>query len=289
MVSSLLLGLALSGNSIEKDLVYRVVGGDQVKADFYAPELRNPDGDPFVLVVHGGGWTGGKKEDMSMVCEALAKVGIASATVQYRLAPTNKYPAQLDDVQAAVRFFRGNRAKMGIRTEKIGAIGASAGGHLSLLLGFTDTRDLESKDFQGESSRVQYVVNLFGPTDLRFDFDRTIASILSMQVTGKPYDAEGAMTKSFSPIFYVDAKSAEVFTIHGEKDTLVPPKQAQRLDDALKAAKIPHTLRMIPGMGHEYNLGIPEMEKASNEAIKFLVDRLQMTKMTEVSELAATR
>lgn len=289
MLSTLLLGLALSGPKIEKDLVYRVVGGDQIKADFYAPELRNPDGDPFVLVVHGGGWTGGKKEDMAMVCDALAKVGIASATVQYRLAPTNKYPAQLDDVQAAVRFFRSNSAKMGLSTTKMGAIGASAGGHLSLLLGFTDTRDLESKDFQSESSRVQFVVNLFGPTDLRYDFDKMIASVLSMQVTGKPYDPVGEMTKSFSPIHYVDSKSAEVFTIHGEKDTLVPPMQAKRLDEALKAAKIPHTLRMIPGMGHEYNLQIPEMQKASDDAIKFLVERLQSTKLVKVPSITATQ
>lgn len=275
MISTLLLGLAISLDTVQTDLVYRVVEGVQVKADFYSPAIRNPKGDPFVLVVHGGGWTGGKKEDMAQICVELAKVGISSATVQYRLAPTHKYPAQLDDVQAAVRFFRANKEKFGLKTEKMGAIGASAGGHLSLLLGFTDTRELESKDFASESSRIQYVVNLFGPTDLRYDFDKTIAGFLSMQVTGKQYDPMSKDTASFSPINFIDKKSAEVFTIHGEKDTLVPVMQAKRLDESLKKSEVKHEMRLIPGMGHEVNLQIPEMVKAVEDAMKFLSESLK--------------
>lgn len=277
MISTLLLGLAISLDTVQTDLVYRVVEGVQVKADFYSPAIRNPKGDSFVLVVHGGGWTGGKKEDMAQICVELAKVGISSATVQYRLAPTHKYPAQLDDVQAAVRFFRANKEKFGLKTEKMGAIGASAGGHLSLLLGFTDTRELESKDFAGESSRIQYVVNLFGPTDLRYDFDKTIAGFLSMQVTGKQYDPMSKDTASFSPISFIDKKSAEVFTIHGEKDTLVPVMQAKRLDESLKKFEVKHEMRLIPGMGHEVNLQIPEMVKAIEDAMKFLSESLKDT------------
>lgn len=275
MNTLILLGLAASMNTVQKDVVYRVVEGVQVKADIYSPPIRNPKGDPFVLVVHGGGWTGGKKEDMAAICVALADAGVSSATVQYRLAPTHKYPAQLDDVQTAVRFFRENKDKFGIRTEKMAAMGASAGGHLSLLLGFTDTRDLESKDFAGQSSRVQYVMNLFGPTDLRYDFDRTIAGFLSLQVTGKQYDPMGKDTASFSPISFIDGKSAEVFTVHGDQDTLVPVMQAKRLDEALGKAGVKHTMRIIPGMGHEVNLSLPEMKTAMEDSVKFLVDRLK--------------
>jgi acetyl esterase/lipase len=274
MVSTFLIGLAVAGSASELDIIYRVVDGVQVKADFYAPAIRNPKGDPFAVVVHGGGWTGGKKEDMAMICEGLAKVGIASATVQYRLAPTHKYPAQLDDVQAAVRFFRSESKKFNLSATKMGAVGASAGGHLSLLLGFSDTRDAGTKDYPDVSSRVQYVFNIFGPTDFRFDFDRAVAGFVSMQVTGKPYQPEGDIAKQFSPISYIDSKAAEVFTLHGEADQLVPVKQAKRLDEALKAVSIPHTMRLIPGMKHEVNLEIPECKAAVDEAVKFLLDRL---------------
>ncbi len=277
MFSTLVCALAISGDGSEKDIVYSVVGGAQVKADFYAPELRNPKGDPFVLVIHGGGWTGGKREDMVAICEQLAKVGIASATVSYRLAPQSKYPAQLDDVATAVRFFRSNKAKYGIRTDKIAAAGASAGGHLSLLLGFKDTKGQKLTEYPDESSKVQYVFNLFGPTDLRFDFDKAVAGFVSLQVTGQQYDPNGETTKSFSPINYIDSTSAEVFTIHGEADPLVPVMQAKRLDEALKLAHVKHTMRLIPGMKHEVNMEIPEMKKAVDEALAFLVDRLSVS------------
>jgi len=277
MFSTLVCGLAMSIGGSEKDIVYSVVGGAQIKADFYAPELRNAKGDPFVLVVHGGAWTGGKREDMAAICLELAKVGIASATVSYRLAPQSKYPAQLDDVQTAVRFFRSNRAKYGIRTEKIGAAGASAGGHLSLLLGFTDTKGKKLTEYADESSKVQYVFNLFGPTDLRYDFDKMVAGFLSMQVTGVQYDPLSESTKNFSPVSFVGADAAEVFTIHGEKDELVPVMQAKRLDETMKKAGAKHTMRLIPGMRHEVNLEIPEMKKAIEEALGFLSDRLKVS------------
>jgi acetyl esterase/lipase len=274
MFSTLVCGLAMSLGGSEKDVVYSVVGGAQIKADFYAPELRNAKGDPFVLVVHGGGWTGGKKEDMSVICEELAKRGIASATVSYRLAPQSKYPAQLDDVQTAVRYFRANKTKYGIRTEKMAAAGASAGGHLSLMLGFKDTKGQKLAEYPNESSKVQYVLNLFGPTDLKYDFDKTVASLVALQVTGVQYDPNGESTKNFSPVTYIDGSSAEVFTIHGQADPLVPVMQAKRLDEVLAKAGVKHTMRLIPGMKHEVNMEIPEMAKAVDEAFAFLVDRL---------------
>lgn len=277
MFAALVYGLAFTASAIDKDIVYRNIGGNQVMADFYTPELRNPKGDPFVLVVHGGAWTGGKRQEMAILCEALAKAGIASATIDYRLAPQSRWPAQIDDCQAAVRFFRANATKYGLNTAKVAAAGASAGGHLSLLLGFTDTRDTKDPDNIKESSRVQYVLNLFGPTDLAQDFDPNVAALVSFQVTGQKYDPASETIKSFSPVNFVDAKSAEVFTVHGLADTLVPPKQAQRLDEALKKHDVFHVTRMIPGMKHEYNPGIPEFMKAMEEGIKFLSERLQTT------------
>ncbi|QYK54151.1 MAG: alpha/beta hydrolase [Fimbriimonadaceae bacterium] len=274
MVANFLFALACSQAEIQKDIIYRDLDGSQIKADFYPPALRNPDGDPMVIVIHGGAWVGGQRQDMALVCENLAKYGFASATISYRLAPQSKYPAMLDDVQGAVRYFRANAKKYGINTTKMGALGASAGGHLALLLGFTDTRDATAKDNPTQSSRVQAVVNFFGPVDLSKDFNTAVASYLSMQVTGKQYDPAGEAIKSFSPITFIDKKSAPVFTIQGDADTTVPPKQANRLDDAMKVVGVEHTLRVIPGMGHEIKLTIPECDKAVKESVEFLTKQL---------------
>ncbi len=281
MVANFLFALAFSNAEIQKDIIYRDLDGAQIKADFYPPALRNPNGDPMVIVIHGGAWIGGQRQDMAAACETLSKAGFASATVSYRLAPQSKYPAQLDDVQAAVRYFRANAKKYGLNTTKMAALGASAGGHLRMLLGFTDTRDKTALDNMTHSSRVQCVVNLFGPVDLTQDFNKAIASYISMQVTGKQYDPTSPDTKSFSPINFIDKNSAPVFTIQGDADETVPPKQAQRLDEAMKAAGIEHHLRMIPKMGHNIVTTIPECEKALSESMEFLNKHLMGEKSTD--------
>lgn len=268
------LALSLAQAEVQKDLVYRTVGEVQVKADFYPPLVRPAGPAPFVLVVHGGGWTGGRKEDMAEICRALSQAGVASATVQYRLAPRHRWPAQIEDVQAAVRYFRSNAAKYGIDGERMGAIGASAGGHLSLLLGTVETLERDTRDFPGVSSRVQAVVNIFGPTDLANDFDLNIAGFVSMSVMGVAYDPEGAVVRQFSPVTHVTAASAPVFTIHGEEDRLVPVEQARRLDRALRAAGVEHVMRLIPGMGHEISQENAEARQAIQDSAAFLLRHL---------------
>lgn len=281
MFAALTFAIALSKATPELDIAYRKVEGTEVKADFYPAKLHRDQGDPFVIVIHGGAWVSGKRQDMAAICEALANANISSATIDYRLAPASKWPAQIDDCQAAVRYFRANAKRYGIDAERMGSLGASAGGHLALLLGFTDTRDIKTLDNPLISSRTQAVVNLFGPVDLSKDFAAGFASYISLQVTGQKYDPESADVKAFSPYNAIDSKSAPVFTIHGDKDALVPPKQAERLDEQLKAKGVFHDLRMIPGMGHEVDLTNKDCVKALEDAVKFLSERLTVSRLSK--------
>src|SRR5262249_22409445 len=137
------------------------------------------DGDgpfPAVVCIHGGGWRGGSRQDLTRsipplggrsLIEYLAGRGYVAATVSYRLAPKDKFPAQIEDCKAAVRWLRANAKKYKINPERFGAVGFSAGGHLVSLLGTSDKDDaLEGNGGNPEqSSRVQAVVNFFGPTD----------------------------------------------------------------------------------------------------------------------------
>lgn len=281
MVTPILAFVALShvgtGSAlplITKDIVYRTVDGQEMKADFYYPEKPLAEPVPFVVVIHGGAWIQGQRQDMSGVCEALAKEGFASATVSYRLSPKSKWPAHIEDVQAATRFFRANAAKYKIDEKNFGATGASAGGHLALLLGMTDSWEKNSKDFPEVSSSVKAVLNFFGPTDMTKDFNPGIAGLLCQQIMGKKYDPTDPDLVKLGPLNHITKMAPPTFTIQGDADTTVPPKQSERLNDALKAVGVESTLKVIPKMGHEFAMGNEAFTSALSEAMVFLKKHL---------------
>lgn len=268
-MTPLLVFAALAlGPQVEADVVYAKVGETSLKLDLYRP-ADVPEGTklPCVVVVHGGAWISGDKKDMAKLCEAFAEAGMAAATVQYRLAPTHKWPAMLDDCQSAVRFLRSKADTYGLDSERFAACGASAGGHLSLLLGMVEAKD-------GTSSRVSYVLNLFGPTDLSQDFSPALGNSLAQAVLGKPFAEAAAEIQAFSPVTFVTKNSAPVFSIHGTADTLVPIKQVDRLDEAYKAAGVEHEVRKIEGMGHSLPVEKPEVAKALQEGIAWIKAKL---------------
>lgn len=261
---SLILGLQTQ--EIERDVVYREVEGQAMMFDIYRPSDIAPRPSPLVVVIHGGAWISGNRNDMASLCQAIAANGMTAVTVSYRLAPRFRWPAMLDDVQAAVRYFRENHEKYQIDPDHIGAAGASAGGHLALLLGATDG----DGDDDQPSSRVQAVFNIFGPTDLTNDFDPTISTLLSLQVVGQPMAEARPIIESLSPVRHIDERMAPTFTLHGTADPLVPVRQASRLDEALKSFDVHHEMRIVQGMGHNVDVNNPEVAKAVEDAIEFL-------------------
>src|SRR5262249_24089734 len=141
-------------------------GHERQKLDLYLPDKA--DGPlPVVVWVHGGAWRQGSKNGCPGVY--LAARGFAVASVGCRLSHDAVFPAQIEDCKAAVRWLRANAKKYTLDPDHVGAWGASAGGHLVALLGTTGgMKDLEGKDGDlDQSSKVQCVVDWFGPTDLR--------------------------------------------------------------------------------------------------------------------------
>lgn len=275
MLASIVAIAVLHAPVITKDIVYRKVEDNEIKADFYYPEkpLREPA--PFVIVIHGGSWMQGKRSDMAPLCEGLAQSGLASATIDYRLSPRHKWPAHIQDSQAAVRYFRANAEKYKIDPNNFGATGASAGGHLALLLGLSTTSwEPKATDNPQVSESVKCVVNFFGPTDLTQDFNPALANIVCQQVLGVKYDKTNKDIINLGPLAHVTKSAPPIFTIQGDADTTVPPKQANRLDEALKAVGATHTLRMIPGMAHEFPMENQEFVKALSESVEFLKKNL---------------
>lgn len=279
MIAPLILGLLCARPAephsfvVTEKIVYRTVAKKKLLMDVYRPS-DSTGLVPYVIVVHGGSWIGGKREDMGPVCEALAKKGVAAVTIDYRLAPTYKWPAMLEDCQVSYAYLAKNGAKLGLDNRRVGLLGASAGGHLALLMAMKDAEAAAQKEGAPKRLAIRGVFNLFGPTLLTEDYPMDLRDAVAKTVLGKPYAQAMPDALAMSPVNYVAKGCPPVFTLHGEADTLVPVMQAKRLDKALVAAKVPSTVRTIPGMGHELRVSLPACALALDEGLDFLVNRL---------------
>jgi acetyl esterase/lipase len=161
-------GQAPAGATFQKDVVYGHAEGVDLKLDLGKPPAGGPP-VPALVFIHGGAWQVGSKDTFEPLVRQFADNGYVTASVEYRLAPAHKWPAQIEDVKCAVRYLRAHAKELNIIPDKIGAAGDSAGGHLSLLLGLMDPKDgLEGTGGNPEqSSKVQAVVNFYGPTDMK--------------------------------------------------------------------------------------------------------------------------
>jgi acetyl esterase/lipase len=247
------------GYTSHRDIEYASVGGISLKLDLYLPDTT---GKPFPVVmwVHGGGWQAGDKSYPMIL--PLVKEGFAIASIDYRLSQQALFPAQIHDCKAAVRWLRANAARYGLNPDKIGAAGASAGGHLVALLGTTANHpELEGTEGNaGVSSAVQAVVDYFGPADFinwnknnpnpaaQESADDPIARLIGGTVLANLDKARAA-----SPITYVSSQSCPFFIAHGDRDSLVPLGQSIELNDALQKAGVPSTLYVVKGGGHGFN------------------------------------
>jgi acetyl esterase/lipase len=239
-----------AGVSYEKDVEFGKGGDTTLKLDIARPEKADKR-LPCIVVIHGGGWRAGNfKVHVPQIFD-FARHGYVSATVQYRLVPAARWPAQIEDVKCAVRYLRANAEKYGIDKERFGAVGFSAGAHLSMLLGTMDKKDgLEgSGGSAGESSKVQAVVSYFGPTDLAQDFPDNVDAMLHDFLSGAPNEKAEAY-KAASPITYIDKDDAPILHFQGTKDRLVPYAQGYLLADAMTKAGLGGRVEMLIGADH---------------------------------------
>jgi acetyl esterase/lipase len=240
-------------DTVEKDVIYGNVADIDLKLDIYYPKAATK-AVPAVVHVHGGGWTEGNKANGECFKEIrlLVQRGYLVASVDYRLAPQYKFPAQIEDVKCAVRFLKANAARYGIDPEKIGAMGSSAGGQLVSLLGTTNTSDgLDGAGaYDSESSRVQAVVDRFGASDLTtFYVEKNYP--WPQSIFG-PDDAEHSVARLASPVTYISPDDPPFLIIHGDKDELVFLSQSRKLYEQLLASGVPVTLVVVKNAGHYF-------------------------------------
>jgi acetyl esterase/lipase len=237
------------GTKVHRDLEYVPGGHERQKLDLYLPEKA--DGPlPLVVWVHGGAWRQGSKERCPAV--PLVSRGYAVASINYRLSQHAKFPAQIEDCKAAIRWLRANAKKYGLDPNHIGVWGASAGGHLVALLGTAgDVKELEGKLGNSEqSSRVQAVVDWFGPTDFTQMAGRDGADNPVAQLLGGPVSQNKEKAALASPVTHVSKDDPPFLIMHGTEDKLVPLNQSERLAEALQKAGVEVTIKKLEGAGH---------------------------------------
>ena len=268
--------------NIEKDVTYCTMGGVPLKMDVYYPETASAPW-PLVIYVHGGGWeTSDKSEGAGFrKLTGMQNSDFLFASVNYRLAPQYKFPAQIQDIKCAVRYFRAHAVEYNIAPNKIGVWGGSAGGHLVSLLGTADSSaGWDVGEYLDQSSCVQAVADMFGPTDLTRGSATTGIQIkLQWDVFGSTSNTDPILAAA-SPVTYVTADDPPFLILQGDADTLVPPEQSQILFDKLQAVGVPSELVMIKHAGHGFqqvgNLPIkPSLIKLGKEVVAFFTKYLK--------------
>jgi len=238
------------GVKILRDLPYVEGGHERNRLDLYLPE-RATGPLPLIVWIHGGAWLGGSKEGCPAV--PFTAKGYAVASINYRLSQHAVFPAQIEDCKAAIRWLRADAAKYSLDPDHIGVWGASAGGHLVALLGTTgNVKELEgSGGALDQSSRVQCVVDWFGPTDLlTMSGSHDNPSSPEARLIGGPAQENKEKARKASPVTYVGKDAAPFLIMHGDQDNTVPPSQSKELAEALEKAGVEVKLVMVKGNGH---------------------------------------
>lgn len=221
--------------------VYTPAGWPQpLHADVYVPKTDGPL--PAVLLVHGGGWHGGKPSHTELIAEKLARRGFVVVNATYRLAPAARFPAPVRDLQQALHWMRRNAAELRLDPARIGVWGYSAGAHLVSLVGLLAPGDA----LYDPELRVRAIVAGGVPADLRkFRGGSLVPAFL-----GEKWSADSRVYRDSSPVAYVRPDSPPVFLYHGGADRLVRPDQAIDFKAALDAAGVRSELYLMPGLGH---------------------------------------
>lgn len=262
------------GVEFERDIVYGRGAGEDLRLNLARPKgAAGPL--PCLVVIHGGGWASGRREQHDDLTWQAALRGYVSATVSYRLVPRHLFPAAVEDVKCAVRFLRAHADRYGIDPGRIGATGFSAGGHLSLMLGVMGKEDgLEGEGGWGDQpSQVNAVVNFFGPADFAGAEFPPASRGLVRNFLGGSREEKAEQYRRASPVTYVSRGDAPVLIFQGTKDPLVPHSQACLMVEALTAAGVPGRVELIVGAGHGW--GGAELARTMEAAFAFFDRHLQ--------------
>jgi acetyl esterase/lipase len=262
--------------TIERSLVYDEPAEGPLLLDLYRP-VGSAVAHPLVVLVHGGSWRSGSREDCAEFAWDLAAQGYATASIDYRL--TSVFPAPVLDVLTAIDFLRARAAELEIDPDRIALVGISAGAHLALMAGLMpDLSLIDPARPAGRPYEVRAIADLEGPTDFTVDPSQIPADSVRRveRFLGVTAEEAGDLLRLASPISYVRPDGPPVLVIHGTEDTTVPIDQSRRLVAALSGVGQLQSSLEVPGMDH---IGgalwfTPEAQSYRPHLLSFLAEHL---------------
>ena len=215
------------------------------RMDIYLPSERSVNSTKSIILIHGGGWNSGSKNDFASYIDSFKKrmPDYAIFNINYRLVNgSNLFPTQEQDIKAAIDFIVENSNDYHINKNKLVLLGVSAGGHLALLQGY-----------KYNNPKIAAIVDFFGPTDLVVMFKKPwhpyVPFVLQM-ITGTTPSQDPALYQQSSPVNYISIHSAPTLILHGGNDNIVNVSQSRSLKNKLDKAGVKNELVIYPGKSH---------------------------------------
>ena len=246
--------------SIKEGIVIGEGGGKSLKADIFLPPVEEKN-RPAVLFIHGGGWIEGDRSQLRGYGILLARLGFVCMCNSYRLSNESIWPAQIQDVNCAIRYLRANAADLGLDPDRIGVSGNSAGGHLSLMAAATNYDQI----FEGEggsnevSSKIKAVCAIYPPTTIRQlemlnPLENAFLMLMGKEANKEDYDKA-------SPLNYVTEDYPPCMLIHGSTDSVVRLKDSTKFYEKLIEFNRPASLHIFSEEEHAFD-GEPDYGRA---------------------------
>jgi acetyl esterase/lipase len=269
------------------DVVYAVVPGYRpLTLDLYVPGRARAAPRPLIIYIHGGGWVAGHTRQAGAIADfprtlaALAAEGFVVASLEYRLSGEARFPAQLQDVRAAIRFLRTNAARYGIDPARVGIWGGSAGGHLAALAALScGAPGIDATPQPAGSECVQAAVTWYGVFDFAPILQRAGGAPNALIGCTGVADCPAERVAAVSPLTYLDRNDPPFLLIHGRVDRTVPLAQSEEALARMHATGVPVEHIFIDGVDHSFIGTTPGATRAAtlqalNATFDFLHRRL---------------
>ncbi|WP_253160958.1 alpha/beta hydrolase [Stieleria tagensis] len=249
------LSAAESNPPPQRDIEYANIDGQSLGLDFYPSQT--PGVSPLIVWIHGGAWRSGDKRNVPI--KPLTEDGFAIASLNYRLSGTARFPAQVHDIKAGLRFLRSHAERFGIDPDRMVIAGASAGGHLAALVGVSDQVDeLQSAELghPNTSTRVAAIISFYGASNLETILDQSTPDGLSVRqpalklLLGDLPSEKPELAHLASPVAHVDPSDPPLLLIHGDQDPQMPINQSHELQGVYERNELPVGFHVVHGAAH---------------------------------------
>lgn len=240
---------------VEKDVVVGTSGGVDLHCDIYKPPAGTEKRMALVHF-HGGGFAGGSKESIASKLVPITSRGYVSIAAQYRLSGAAKWPAQIEDAKAHIRWVRANASSLGIDPKRIAIVGYSAGGHIAL---FTASQ---------ADTELAACIAFYPQTDVT----KVVQSLM-------PPGSDDAAIRNASPIAHIKEGYPPTVIFHGLSDVNIAPENSERLLQVLRAANVASELHTFTGVPHEFDM-YPEFAEACAAQTDFFLERTVLNPRT---------